>query len=245
MTVVVQCAESGENALEICKSGIDVPDAIIIDEFMPAGGKLLGHEVVQQLRTLPAFRRVVIIGCTDKAEEAARLFMDSGADAVWIKPMPLRQEALVQVLELRDFLLVQDWKNSIALGAGCVEGGGWGLGGAGEASRDGHSYGDIMKLSMIRKLSLRARERENEWSHVRRMGGNGAGLGGEEGDGMEGLEEMNRGKGQDEANAEQMDDFDEEEEGEDDEDEEDEEEEEDEIEGLEPKRMRTLRGESD
>jgi len=58
ISVVVQCADNGEMALEVCRSGIGEPDAIIIDEFMPVGGKMLGHEVVQMLRAMPNFNKV-------------------------------------------------------------------------------------------------------------------------------------------------------------------------------------------
>ena len=87
----------------------------------------------------------------------------------------------MQILELRDFLLMQHWKdildpNNKADGGEGGEGPGGGecssrvLTGGGLGNLTSHgSYGDLMKLSTIREMSLTAQERENEWSHVRRM----------------------------------------------------------------------------
>eukprot|EP00603_Paraphysomonas_imperforata_P008717 CAMPEP_0114429202 /NCGR_PEP_ID=MMETSP0103-20121206/9348_1 /TAXON_ID=37642 ORGANISM="Paraphysomonas imperforata, Strain PA2" /NCGR_SAMPLE_ID=MMETSP0103 /ASSEMBLY_ACC=CAM_ASM_000201 /LENGTH=334 /DNA_ID=CAMNT_0001598499 /DNA_START=246 /DNA_END=1250 /DNA_ORIENTATION=- len=98
---MVEGAENGECALNLIETSPRVPDVIIIDQYMQSsGGRLLGHEVVAELRRNPIFDTAVIVGCTGSAEEAAPLFLDAGCDAVWSKPMPSKEEAQSQIIAL-------------------------------------------------------------------------------------------------------------------------------------------------
>lgn len=60
---LVNTAETGERALQVCQQWPRSPDVIIIDQNMSsAGGLMLGHEVVQYIRNHTAFKDTVIIG---------------------------------------------------------------------------------------------------------------------------------------------------------------------------------------
>lgn len=95
---MVEGVENGECALNLMESTPRVPDVIIVDQYMQtSGGRLLGHEVVAELRKNPAFDSAVIIGCTGSADIATPHFLEAGCDAVWSKPMPSKEEAQAQI----------------------------------------------------------------------------------------------------------------------------------------------------
>ena len=101
LQILVNTVENGERALEMYGSKDSIPDVMIIDEYMSSmGGRILGHEVVETCRSRPEFAHCVIIGCTAKSDISSRSFMEAGCDAVWIKPMPKKLEALRQIMEL-------------------------------------------------------------------------------------------------------------------------------------------------
>ena len=187
LSIIVEGADCAENALTICNSSLTLPDVVIIDEFMSAaGGQMLGHELCKELRGMHQFKRVVLIGCTGMAEEAARKFFDCGADAVWIKPMPQRDEALTQIVELLELLHNQEFEalvdcaNANAASAGLQESinganadsstskAGGGLRGL---QGQGHGSSHCLNLSTIRRISKEAAVRKGEWSHVKRLRG--------------------------------------------------------------------------
>ena len=96
-----ECAENGERAMQLVQTSPRRPDVIIIDQNMePGGGLMLGHQVVELLRKDKAFDNVVIIGCTGMAEEARQDLLLAGCDAVWSKPMPSREEAQAQIVQI-------------------------------------------------------------------------------------------------------------------------------------------------
>jgi CheY-like chemotaxis protein len=98
---MVECAENGERAMQLVQTSPRRPDVIIIDQNMePGGGLMLGHQVVELLRKDKAFDNVVIIGCTGMAEEARQDLLLAGCDAVWSKPMPSREEAQAQIVQI-------------------------------------------------------------------------------------------------------------------------------------------------
>ena len=69
-SLVVQTALTGEEALSILSpsSGDSNFDVVVIDQNMhSAGGELLGHEVVRQIRGRLNLQRTVVIGCTGNA----------------------------------------------------------------------------------------------------------------------------------------------------------------------------------
>lgn len=97
-TWLVTTAENGEMALEECRQLC--PDVVIIDEMMQnSGGQMLGHEVVAHIRHLSRFKNAVVIGCSDFGESTKAMF-SAGCDAVWNKPIPAREEAISQILEI-------------------------------------------------------------------------------------------------------------------------------------------------
>jgi CheY-like chemotaxis protein len=98
---MVECAENGERAMQLVQTSPRRPDVIIIDQNMePGGGLMLGHQVVALLRKDKAFDNVVIIGCTGMAEEARQDLLLAGCDAVWSKPMPSREQAQAQIVQI-------------------------------------------------------------------------------------------------------------------------------------------------
>lgn len=97
---MVECAETGERAMQLVQTSPRRPDVIIIDQNMePGGGLMLGHQVVELLRKDKAFSNVAIIGCTGMAEAKQDLLL-AGCDAVWSKPMPSREEAQAQIVQI-------------------------------------------------------------------------------------------------------------------------------------------------
>ena len=69
-SLAVQTALTGEEALRLlCPSSDDGNfDVVVIDQNMhSAGGVLLGHEVVRQIRGRLNLQRTVVIGCTGNA----------------------------------------------------------------------------------------------------------------------------------------------------------------------------------
>jgi len=101
LQILVNTVENGERALEMHGNKDSIPDVMIIDEYMSGmGGRMLGHEVVEICRARPDFDNCVIIGCTAKSDISSGKFMEAGCDAVWIKPMPKKLEALRQIKEL-------------------------------------------------------------------------------------------------------------------------------------------------
>jgi CheY-like chemotaxis protein len=120
---MVECAENGERAMQLVQTSPRRPDVIIIDQNMePGGGRMLGHEVVELLRKDSAFDHVVIIGCTGMAETARNDLLLAGCDAVWSKPMPSREQAQAQIVQI-----LRNKKNMSSFG-----GGGGGAGGGEE-----------------------------------------------------------------------------------------------------------------
>lgn len=108
---MVEGAENGECALNLMETSPSVPDVIIVDQYMEtSGGQLLGHEVVAELRRNASFDHAVIIGCTGSMQTAGPFFMEAGCDVVWSKPMPSKEEAQTQIMEL----LKKRKNNSIA-----------------------------------------------------------------------------------------------------------------------------------
>jgi len=97
---MVECAENGERAMQLVQTSPRRPDVIIIDQNMePAGGRMLGHQVVELLRKDSAFDNVAIIGCT-AMDEAKQDLLSAGCDAVWSKPMPSKTEAQAQIVQI-------------------------------------------------------------------------------------------------------------------------------------------------
>ena len=112
----VHCAPTGEDAIAQIEEGLIAPDVIIIDQDMSkAGGKLLGHEVVEILRGFPNYESVVIIGCTANPDTASMHLTTAGCDAVWMKPMPSQTEAVKQIIELRR--MQSPWRENAASAA--------------------------------------------------------------------------------------------------------------------------------
>lgn len=70
-SLVVQTALTGEDALRLLESFSNDEsnfDVIVIDQNMhSAGGELLGHEVVRQIRGRLNIQRTAVIGCTGNA----------------------------------------------------------------------------------------------------------------------------------------------------------------------------------
>jgi CheY-like chemotaxis protein len=98
---MVEGAENGERAMQLVQTSPRRPDVIIIDQHMePGGGRLLGHEVVALLRQDPAFKNIVIIGCTGSADQVRDDLLLAGCDAVWSKPIPTKSEAQAQIVHL-------------------------------------------------------------------------------------------------------------------------------------------------
>lgn len=98
---MVEGAENGERAMQLVQASPRRPDVIIIDQNMEsAGGRMLGHQVVQLLRSDKAFDNVVIIGCTGMASTARENLLTAGCDCVWSKPMPSKDEAQAQIVRL-------------------------------------------------------------------------------------------------------------------------------------------------
>ena len=93
-------ASTGEEALRLCEE--KAFDLILLDENMqPAGGILLGHEVVRELRVRLGMDRTVIIGCTGNEATCRGDFMLSGADEVWSKPTPPTDEMIQCIMKAR------------------------------------------------------------------------------------------------------------------------------------------------
>lgn len=105
--VMVNTAENGERALAYCNETTVLPDVVLIDEYMNStGGTLSGHEVVQFIRNNAKLSHILIIGCTARPE-AKDVLLQAGCDDVWIKPIPCKEEALRQILILRDLKYMQ------------------------------------------------------------------------------------------------------------------------------------------
>jgi signal transduction histidine kinase/CheY-like chemotaxis protein len=84
-------ASTGEEALTLCKDRTF--SIIIMDNYMEeAGGMLRGTEVICLLRSMQVDS--VIIGCSGNHLECE--FKDSGADLIWMKPIPSNEEIIVQ-----------------------------------------------------------------------------------------------------------------------------------------------------
>jgi CheY-like chemotaxis protein len=84
-------ASTGEEALTLCKDRSF--SIIIMDYYMEeAGGVLRGTEVICMLRSMQVDS--VIIGCSGNHLEIE--FKESGADLVWMKPLPSNEEIIVQ-----------------------------------------------------------------------------------------------------------------------------------------------------
>eukprot|EP00602_Paraphysomonas_sp_CaronLab_P001334 CAMPEP_0185025472 /NCGR_PEP_ID=MMETSP1103-20130426/8415_1 /TAXON_ID=36769 /ORGANISM="Paraphysomonas bandaiensis, Strain Caron Lab Isolate" /LENGTH=305 /DNA_ID=CAMNT_0027558675 /DNA_START=97 /DNA_END=1014 /DNA_ORIENTATION=+ len=97
---MVEGAENGERAMQLVQASPRRPDVIIIDQNMEStGGRMLGHQVVELLRSDPAFDNVVIIGCTGMASTAKDNLLAAGCDSVWSKPMPSKTEAQAQIVK--------------------------------------------------------------------------------------------------------------------------------------------------
>ncbi len=105
--IMVNTAENGERALAYCNETSVLPDVVIIDEYMNStGGSLSGHEVVQSIRNNSKLSHILIIGCTARLE-AKEVLMQAGCDDVWIKPIPSKDEAMRQILILRNLKYMQ------------------------------------------------------------------------------------------------------------------------------------------
>jgi CheY-like chemotaxis protein len=111
VNVFVNTAENGEKALDVCDISSKMPDVIILDQCMSSsGGKLFGHEVASCIRRKS--ESIIIIGCS-AIGEASRQFIENGADAVWVKPIPPKQECIAQILELRKLKLMKEKVKSL------------------------------------------------------------------------------------------------------------------------------------
>ena len=109
--IMVNTAENGERALAYCNETSVLPDVVIIDEYMNStGGSLSGHEVVQLIRSNSKLSHILIIGCTARLE-AKEILMQAGCDDVWIKPIPSKDEAMRQILILRNLKYMQHGSN--------------------------------------------------------------------------------------------------------------------------------------
>ena len=72
--------------------------------------------MVERIRSMPLFRRTVIIGCSAYAEEAGQLLYAAGCDAVWSKPMPTKDLIHQEMLSLIDVRLQRiRWFNASSL----------------------------------------------------------------------------------------------------------------------------------
>ena len=139
VNVFVNTAENGEKALDVCDISSKMPDVIILDQCMSSsGGKLFGHEVAAAIRRKS--QSVIIIGCSAMGE-ASREFIENGADAVWIKPIPTKQECITQILEIRKMKLLQV----------------------------GQQGGQMKnpELESIRKRNINSQKASGEWSHIK------------------------------------------------------------------------------
>ena len=100
-------AATGEEALNLCEERAF--DLIVLDQNMqPAGGILLGHEVVRELRGRLGMGRTVIIGCTGNEATCRGDFMSQGADEVWPKPTPPTDEMIQCIIAARKKRIGED-----------------------------------------------------------------------------------------------------------------------------------------
>ena len=85
-------AVNGEEALKLCEN--QSFDVIVVDQFMEeAGGVLLGTDVVLTMRRMKIGS--IMIGCS--GNEIQDIFLRSGCQYVWKKPMPNNNIILKQV----------------------------------------------------------------------------------------------------------------------------------------------------
>jgi len=83
-------AATGEEALQICNSGVTF-DVIVVDQYMEeAGGVMVGTDVIATMRRSKIDS--YIIGCSGNDLDAT--FLAAGADLVWRKPMPTNDEMI-------------------------------------------------------------------------------------------------------------------------------------------------------
>jgi hypothetical protein len=82
-------------------------DLVIMDEDMQAaGGVLLGHDAVREMRHRLGMTRTAIVGCAGSAATSTKNFMVAGADRVWSKPTPSIEVMVTSIGEMRQKLLL-------------------------------------------------------------------------------------------------------------------------------------------
>ena len=95
----VQVAASGQAALE--QISRRQPDLVILDLMMPDMG---GIEICCWMRARPELAAIPIVILTGLSDEAAhRTALESGANAVWLKPLALSDltTRIIQILAAR------------------------------------------------------------------------------------------------------------------------------------------------
>jgi CheY-like chemotaxis protein len=84
----LEVAVDGATALEQLASG-DLPDLVLLDLRLPG---MTGHEVLREIRTQPATRRLPVLMLTSSREPAdVALAYDEGANAYLVKPADLSE----------------------------------------------------------------------------------------------------------------------------------------------------------
>lgn len=100
-------ASTGEELLRMIREGDETFDLIVMDQMMEgAGGVLNGNEVLQTIRAeglaavRPGARPVLVMSSGNCSDEDMTLFMSSGADAVWPKPLPAPANMIMKLREV-------------------------------------------------------------------------------------------------------------------------------------------------
>ena len=110
----VMSASNGEEALTMidnvqARMGKSY-DILIVDEVLDgSGGILMGHEIIEHLRTRPDMARTLMIGCTANMHQFGDKILEAGANAVWAKPMqdPMIVRECIQKL-LLDMMMEEE-----------------------------------------------------------------------------------------------------------------------------------------
>ena len=95
-------AQTGEEALALCRANKGAFDVVVMDQNMQAaGGVLLGHETIRLLREELHMHRTIMIGCSGNADTCEPLFLEAGADGMWTKPTPPTVNMILDLCRFR------------------------------------------------------------------------------------------------------------------------------------------------
>lgn len=84
---VLSFAEHGEAALERLNEMKYRCDVMFIDQNLSRDG-MLGSSFVEKIRNEFNMRGTIIIGCVSQVPVNTQMFLQAGADEVWVKPLP-------------------------------------------------------------------------------------------------------------------------------------------------------------